>query len=106
VLWSNVFGMKVHLDFLVQPGTVPNLCILCVYGCKVRVVLQRATAVYIKRGEIRILCEKKFPSLCFYVYRRSMPTRLWKAESVEDSLLIRHSLTAEEDLVPCLIASA
>jgi len=88
VLWRNVFGMKVHLDFLVQPATVPNLCILCVYGCKVRVVLQRATAVYIfKWGEIRILCERKFPSLSLYVYLRSMPTRLGKAESVEDSLL-------------------
>jgi hypothetical protein len=85
---SNVFGMKVHLDFLVQPATVPKLCILCVYHCKVRVVLQRATAAYIfKWGEIRILCEKKFPSLCLYVYLRSMPTRLRKAESVEDSLL-------------------
>jgi hypothetical protein len=26
-------------------------------------------------------------SLCLYVYLRSMPTRLWKAESVEDSVL-------------------
>jgi len=89
-LWSgsNVFGMKVDLDFLVQPATVRNVCILCVYRCKVGVVLQRATAVYIfKWGEIRILCEKKFPYLCLYVYLRSMPTRLWKAESAEDSLL-------------------
>jgi len=79
--------MKLHLDFLVQPATV-NLCILCVYLCKVRIVLQRATAVYIfKWGDIRILCEKKFPSVCLYVYLRTMPTRLWKAESVEDSLL-------------------
>ncbi len=85
---SNVFGMKVHLYFLVQPATILNLSILCVYLCEVRVVLQRATAVYIfKWGEIRILCEKKFPSLCLYLYLRSMPTRLWKAESVEDSLL-------------------
>jgi hypothetical protein len=77
----NVFGIQEVLDFLFQPATVLNLCILCVYLCKVRVVLQRTTTVYmLKWGEIRSLSENKFPSLCLYVYLRSMPTRLRQAE--------------------------
>jgi len=88
---KNVFGIPEVLDFLVQPATVLNFCILCVYFCKVRVVLQRTTTVYIlKWGEI-MSPSKQIPvplSLCVsevYAHKATAGRICWGQSLVLDS---------------------
>jgi hypothetical protein len=102
---SNVFGMKVHLDFLVQPATVLNLCILCVYCCKVGVVLHRATFTSSNEVKSGFSVKKNshlFVSMCIWAV---CPQGYGRQNLLRTVSCIRHSRTAEEDLVPCWIVS-